>query len=590
MMKDLKEIDNLKKNLEIFCIYHSVYYIREDNYYFKFFGVNEVYPKIKTNYNILEYELDIYNPFLQKRGYMETSVYLHVYWNKLYKNKDMIGFSQYDMKHNEIYNNLDKKTIYLLNTNESIVENNEWHPLMIPKRRNLDFLLKSYNTHFKKTYTIKQLEKKPLSLWQTNIYPVKIYEKLCGWLDKLVNEIYPWSIEPPYETNFGTIGGFTERALSIFNAFEIYEGNPYSNLDIKHYTAIDVKEQYNKDSFLNNYSWDFHCKIVEETNKTKDYSIVGINYKKNTIIKENINGITQLFYIDKQGNKSKPLMILGNCENNTFQWKHNILHSNLDDYEILYKKIDNGIYNITITKFYYSRGLLDKMIYMNFINQINNDGVMIEIGGHTGDKGGSNTYFFEKYLGYKTFLIEPSKESFKELVKNRPNSVNINKAVSYKKEMIKLFGHNETASIIGSGSNFSLIQGEPIKDMLEKYDLKYVDLFVIDTEGSELTILETFDWNIEVGIILIELLSEHPSKMHSKHLNKDKKVIDFLISKNFTYQFSDDEMTNQIWINEKYSRKKNLFIGKSNKENDLLKKNHYLQRNYRYTISKNIKI
>jgi FkbM family methyltransferase len=239
-----------------------------------------------------------------------------------------------------------------------------------------------------------------------------------------------------------------------------------------------------------------------------------------------------------------------------------------------------------MTNFRFSRGLLDKMIYMNFINKKDDNGIMIEIGGHTGDEGGSNTYFFEKYLDYKTFLIEPSKKSFEELQKNRPNSVNINKAVSYKKEMIKLFGDNEIANTIGNGDEFSLVKSEPIRDMLEKYNLKYVDLFVIDTEGSELTVLETFDWNIEVGVILVELLSETPSGNYLTHLEKDKKVIDFLISKGFTYQFSDYGMTNQIWINEKYSRKDKIFEGIPNKDDDLLKKDHYKKnRIYQYKLS-----
>ncbi len=51
--------------------------------------------------------------------------------------------------------------------------------------------------------TIKIIQ--PLSLWQTNIYPVKTYEKLCSWLEVLVDEIYPWS----NETHFGSIGGYT---------------------------------------------------------------------------------------------------------------------------------------------------------------------------------------------------------------------------------------------------------------------------------------------------------------------------------------------------------------------------------------------
>ena len=52
---------------------------------------------------------------------METSAYLHVYWNNLYKNKEMVGFSQYDMKHNTIYNDLNKNTIYLLNANKNYI-------------------------------------------------------------------------------------------------------------------------------------------------------------------------------------------------------------------------------------------------------------------------------------------------------------------------------------------------------------------------------------------------------------------------------------------------------------------------------------
>lgn len=340
--------DNSVSNLEMFCIYHKKYFLRDDNFYFTFVGVNEVYSKEKNCNNILEYELDNYNPFLQKRGYMETSVYLHVYWNKLYKNKEMIGFSQYDMKHNQIYNNLNNKTIYLLNANKPIVKNNEWNQMMFPELRNLDFLIKSYNSHFDKKYTIKELENQPLSLWQTNIYPVKIYQKLCGWLEKLVEEIYPWSNKPPYETHFGSVGGYTERALSIFNAYEIYEGVSYANLNIEHGIGAEEKEQYNHKSFLNNYSQDIHCKIVEENDDVKNYCIVSIKNEKNSLIKENINGITQLFYIDEQENKSKPLILVGNSGDNKFKWKYNILDCNLDDYEIYYQKINDRIYNIFI--------------------------------------------------------------------------------------------------------------------------------------------------------------------------------------------------------------------------------------------------
>ena len=262
--------DNTTSNLEMFCIYHKKKYFRHDNFYFTFFGVNEVYPKEKNIHTILEYELNIYNPFLQKRGYMETSAYLHVYWNKLYKNKDMIGFSQYDMTHNTKYDNISKNTIYVLNANISIVKNKQWNPLMFSTTRDLQFLIKSYNKHFDKTYTINELENQPLTLWQTNIYPVNKYEKLCSWLEILVEEIYPWSNEPPHSTQFGFVGGYTERALSIFNAFEFFEGVPYYNLNITHVNGLDSKEQYNEKSFLNNYSKDIHTKYIDDI--TGNYS------------------------------------------------------------------------------------------------------------------------------------------------------------------------------------------------------------------------------------------------------------------------------------------------------------------------------
>ena len=142
---------------------------------------------------------------------------------------------------------------------------------MFPNIRNLDFLINSYNQHFNKNYSMDLLENMPLSLWQTHIYPLAIYEKLCSWLELLVNEIYPWSNLPPYETHFGSIGGYTERALSIFNAFEIYEGKMYKNLEIAHYMfQNENREQYNVKSFLNNYSQDVHSKFIENITGTYD--------------------------------------------------------------------------------------------------------------------------------------------------------------------------------------------------------------------------------------------------------------------------------------------------------------------------------
>ncbi len=266
----------------MYCVFHREFFLRDDNRDFIFFGVNEAYCKKneKGKNVIYEYELEIYNPFLQKRGYMETSAYLHVYWNKLYKNNDMVGFSQYDMTHYYKYckyDNLDKNTIYLLPfTLGPIVKNGIWSDFMYSNNyANFVFIIASYNKCFGKTYTIAELENIQLSLLQTNIYPVKIYEKLCIWLEILVDEIYQLIIKQQSENKIGNIGSLTERALSIFNAFEIYEGCNYQFLNIIHEHIYDANDyQYNEKLYINNYCQDVNTKYIEDITGNYD----NVNY------------------------------------------------------------------------------------------------------------------------------------------------------------------------------------------------------------------------------------------------------------------------------------------------------------------------
>jgi len=250
-----------KDKFVMYITYHTIMFNMNDD--FIYFGVNEIYDKYKFHNQVLEYELEIYNPFLQKRGYMETSTYLHVYWNKLYKDKEMIGFAQYDMFHPTYELSNDILYIFNIQNEDKIVENGMWNPLMFSNIVDLEYLIDHYNTFFHKKYSIKELENMPLSLFQTNIYPIKIYEKLCKWLEVLVKDIYPSKNQPPYETHFGSIGGYTERAMSIFNAFEIYEGQKYDVLNIKMYAKDLPRLQYDTKCYLNNYSQEVYTKFID---------------------------------------------------------------------------------------------------------------------------------------------------------------------------------------------------------------------------------------------------------------------------------------------------------------------------------------
>lgn len=358
----------------MYCIYHKTKYEGENSENFVSFGVNEIYPKEKRNENtIFEYELEKYDPFLQKRGYMETSAYLHVYWNQLHKNKTMIGFSQYDMKHNETYENIETDKIYILNKGESIVSNQQWHQLLHhPTLRNIDYLINSYNQFYNKNYSMKELENMPLSLWQTNIYPITVYEKLCKWLEVVVEEIYPWSNEPPYESHFGSIGGYTERALSIFNAFEIYEGVGYKNLNIDHTLASELtREQYNTHSFLNNYSQDVHTKFIKNITTPHDSSVRFSMFKSQCCLNDiyyscervNKHGINGLYFkrddwpsyrehaFDIQGEDPRIVIlkqqvyVLFTCEANYKYLHRGIAVTHFDHYNPILLKIRNDKFN-----------------------------------------------------------------------------------------------------------------------------------------------------------------------------------------------------------------------------------------------------
>lgn len=269
-----KIIHNNKCNIEIYNVYYQKPYLTDNTFYFTHYGVNEVYPKndneiIKKVNNIIECQLNIYNPFLQRRGYMKTSAYLHIYWNKLYINKDMIGFSEYIVNHKIKYTDLNKNIMYIcFNDNLKIVNNEmEWNAnifsqITVEYESTMDFILCQYNNFFNTNYSKKELENLLDSCWKLNIYPIKIYVKLCQWLELLVENIYSFINFTGDETTiqYNMIGHYMEKSISMFNAFQIYEGQPYYNL----YNKLNEDMNYIEDfRVLYNYSPNIHTKLIE---------------------------------------------------------------------------------------------------------------------------------------------------------------------------------------------------------------------------------------------------------------------------------------------------------------------------------------
>lgn len=207
---------------------------------------------------------------------------------------------------------------------------------------------------------------------------------------------------------------------------------------------------------------------------------------------------------------------------------------------------------------YFSQQGEDIYIYYNFINKITPDGIFVELGAMNGITY-SNTKFFEDTLKFTGTLIEPTKQ-YDELILNRPKCKCYNIAVNYNKEKVKFIGCHATAGMtctmhdtfrtrLHSHSNEYYVDGEPISEIFEKSDIKYIDLMTIDVEGGEQVVLETINFNIPIYIICIEL--------DGCNKEKDEKCRQILTQNGFT--FDKQFCINEFWVNNNYYRKSLLY-------------------------------
>lgn len=176
-------------------------------------------------------------------------------------------------------------------------------------------------------------------------------------------------------------------------------------------------------------------------------------------------------------------------------------------------------------------------------NLFKNNGVFIEAGAFDG-LSQSNTLLFEE-VGWKGLLIEPSKEAFKKCLINRPDCITINKAlVSFKdykksnyikgdfnsdimssvnakrssklrrkkyKRLKKFYQLPLTYTIdyfkqIKKAENNISIEGIPLSNLLHDLSIEEVDLFILDVEGFEYSVLKGINFKIhKPKIIVIEI-------------------------------------------------------------------------------------
>jgi FkbM family methyltransferase len=156
-------------------------------------------------------------------------------------------------------------------------------------------------------------------------------------------------------------------------------------------------------------------------------------------------------------------------------------------------------------------------------------GVFVDIGAYDGVSL-SNTYFFEKEMGWSGVCIEPNPKAFQKLKKAR-SSICVNGCISDSKEPARFLllgkdgseiemlsglltkydprhlGRIKRESELGEDPKAEVITVPCflLQDILKKQGISKVDYLSLDTEGGELEILKTIDFSaIDIDIIDVE--------------------------------------------------------------------------------------
>lgn len=172
---------------------------------------------------------------------------------------------------------------------------------------------------------------------------------------------------------------------------------------------------------------------------------------------------------------------------------------------------------------FYSQFGQDKWLYDNIFNG-KVGGTFVEFGALDGVFH-SNTYFFEKFMGWTGLCIEPNPSMYKELIQNRSCRC-LNNAVFYRNgfvDFIKIdgpvrgwsgiFQSMDTEHIRRISSNVnddlkSVIQTEArtLESILANENIYSIDYMSIDVEGAEADILLSFPFDMfNIGVISVEV-------------------------------------------------------------------------------------
>jgi len=186
---------------------------------------------------------------------------------------------------------------------------------------------------------------------------------------------------------------------------------------------------------------------------------------------------------------------------------------------------------------------LNQDLYVLAINNFKTDGYFIEFGAANGNTF-SNTWLLEKEFGWLGIVAEPARCFHNELKNNRSCNIEFD-CVWNESDKEILFRESGELSTIDTFTDCDFhaekrknkevysVKTISIMDLLKKYNApSHIEYLSIDTEGSELEILKSLDFEkYKIDVITCE----------HNHTNLRNEIRDFLFSKGYE------------WVNESFS-------------------------------------
>jgi FkbM family methyltransferase len=159
-----------------------------------------------------------------------------------------------------------------------------------------------------------------------------------------------------------------------------------------------------------------------------------------------------------------------------------------------------------------SQTFQDAYLYVNMFYQ-KSDGFYLDVGANH-YKAWSNTYFFDKCLGWKGICIEVNPAHAEEIRAQRTCEV-VNTCILESPRNVTMDFQFDATATVGRGGNVQ-IPCQTVEQVLSSRNIPTIDLLSLDIEGSELLALKTYNFERwPTNVMLVETFYSHPVVRHT---------------------------------------------------------------------------